>query len=173
MMTFAPASASASAHANPIPCPAPVTTAVRPSSLNFSRYIFLVLLAFFPVHRSTIGRLLGHRSRPNDPTVLVKAVQARRIRRKPHVVAGFQIELSDAARREHSEFPGVDIEEGVAAQVLGDGYRPGPAFCVLADFQVLGPDADGGSAAPARFLSGHGGHLLRTDEAGAEEVSGP
>src|ERR1700738_5156839 len=40
MVTFATASASASALASPIPWPAPVTTATRPPSLNFSRYIF-------------------------------------------------------------------------------------------------------------------------------------
>jgi len=42
--TFAPASASASAQASPIPWPAPVTRAVFRSSLNFSRYIFLLFL---------------------------------------------------------------------------------------------------------------------------------
>src|ERR1700722_9186018 len=87
-MTFAPASPSASAQARPIPCPAPVTTAIRPPSANFSRYISLFLF--------TDG-LVRQRSRPNGRAVLVETVQSDRIRRQPDAIAGLQIELSDAA----------------------------------------------------------------------------
>src|SRR5712675_408249 len=86
------------------------------------------------------------RSLPNDLSLLVKTMQAGRIRRKPHPVAGFQTEFSDAARREHSEFPGIDIEESVAAQMLGDRYGPGPTFFLFADPQMFGPDAQDGDA---------------------------
>src|ERR1700676_3905986 len=70
MMTFAPASPSASAQARPIPCPAPVTTAIRPPSLNFSRYIFAWFLF--------TGGIVRHRLGPDDAAVLVEAVQAAR-----------------------------------------------------------------------------------------------
>jgi len=67
------------------------------------------------------------RSRPENLTILVEAVQAGWIGRKPHTVVSFQAEFSDAASRQHPEFAGVDIEEGVAAQMLGVRYGPGPA----------------------------------------------
>src|SRR5882672_10548959 len=179
MMTFAPASASASALASPIPWPAPVTTATRPPSLNFSRYIF----SLFPVTGRSSAKLRRYvpffgaadrriRSLPNDLSLLAKTVQAGRIRRKPDAVAGFQAEFSDAARRKHSEFPGIDIEEGVAAQMLGDRYGAGPAFSLFADFQMFGPDAQGGDAGLAGGLSRHEIHLGRTDEAGDEKIGG-
>src|SRR5882757_6651391 len=123
--TFAPASASASAQARPIPCPPPVTTAVFLSSLNFSRYIFLLFLFSWRGAAAV-------RSFPDHRTVLVETMQPGRIGRKPDAVAGFQAEFSDAARRQHPEFAGVDIEEGVAAQMLGDRHGAGPAVALLA-----------------------------------------
>src|ERR1700730_11120254 len=148
MMTFAPASPSASAQASPMPCPAPVTRATRPPSLNLSRYIFLFLFTDCPSP-----------PRSYHPTLLVEAVQATRFRRKPHAVAGFEIEFSDTARREHAHFTGVDIEEGIAAEMLGDRHRPGPAFALLADSQVFRPDAEGGDAGLAGSFSRHKIHL--------------
>src|SRR5260221_10775300 len=127
--TFAPASASASAQASPIPWPAPVTTAVFWSSLNFSRYM---LLFFLFVFRRSSRRAI--RSCLDDAAILVEAVQAGRTRRKPHTVARFQDEFSDAACREHSQFPRVDIKESVAAQMFGDRYGPRPALALFDDF---------------------------------------
>src|SRR5260370_31438577 len=154
--TFAPASASASAQASPIPWPAPVTTAVFPFSLNFSRYI-------------SCSSCLP----PDDLSVLLEAVQADRIRNEPHAIAGFQVEFSDAARREHSEFAGIDIEESIAAQMLGNRDRPGPTFTLFADLQVFGPDAQGGNAVLASRRSGHEVHLGGADEAGDKQVCWP
>ena len=130
--------------------------------------MFLLFLSCLPWRQRA-----RRRSRPDDPTILVEAVQAGRIRRKPDAVAGFQIEFSDAARRQHSEFAGVDIEEGVAAQMLGDRHGPGPALSLLADLQMFGPDAEGGDAGLAGRLAGHEIHLRRSDEAGDEQVRRP
>src|SRR6185503_12278739 len=60
--TTAPASPSARAQAAPIPCPPPVTTATRPSSINFSRYIALPrsLHAAFAVETMNMFRLRRH-----------------------------------------------------------------------------------------------------------------
>src|ERR1700685_1964878 len=150
MMILAPASPSASEHASPIPCPPPVTTATRPPSLNFSRYIFLFILfatrpgAFggqpkrLPLSAqpllSSCRRASGRDSRRVAPasardgiSLLVEAVQAGRIRRQPHAVTGFQIEFADVAACEHSELTRIDIEESIAAKVLGDRHRSGPA----------------------------------------------
>ena len=45
-------------------------------------------------------------------------------------VAGVQAEFADCARRERAERPGIDIEEGVAAEMLGDRDRARPALAV-------------------------------------------
>ena len=42
--------------------------------------------------------------------------------------------------------PGIDIEEGVAAEMLGDRDRARPAPPVALDLDVLRPDADRGGA---------------------------
>src|SRR5258706_15654906 len=52
MMTLAPASARASAQARPMAPPPPVTRAMRPVSLNMSRY--MALLSYF--HMGAFGR---------------------------------------------------------------------------------------------------------------------
>ena len=81
-----------------------------------------------------------------------------------------QIEFADAARRQHAELAGIDIEEGVAAQMLGDRHRARPALALLADPEMLGPDADRGGAGFADRLAGDEIHLRRADEAGDEEI---
>src|SRR3984893_14576877 len=139
------------------------------------RYTLFVGAAFIAFRRycGKFGRADGIVcSLPNNLSLLVKTVQAGWIRRKPHTVAGFQTEFSDAARRKQSELPGVDIEEGVAAEMLGDRYGPGPAFSLSADLHMFGPDADGGDAMLAGRLPGHKVHLGRTDEAGDEKIGG-
>src|SRR5882672_8317971 len=162
--TFAPASARASAQASPIPWPAPVTRAVFRSSLNFSRYIFLLFLL---ANRSERARF---RSCPDHRTILVKTVQPGRIGRKPHAVAGLEIELSDTACRQHSEFAGIHIEEGVAAQMLGDRHDSGPAFSLLSNPQVFRPDAESGDTGLSGRRAGHKIHFWRADEAGDEKI---
>src|SRR6202030_1613568 len=81
-----------------------------------------------------------------------------------------QIEFPDTARGEHSEFPRVNIEERVTAQMLGDRHSPGPAFSLAADPQMFGPDADGGGAILTSRLAGHEVHLGRSDKAGDEKI---
>ncbi len=80
------------------------------------------------------------------PPSLSKRWMRRGIRRQPHVVAGMETELADAARRQRAELAGIDIEEGVAAEMLGDRYGSRPASALAVDLQMLGPDADGGDA---------------------------
>ena len=63
-----------------------------------------------------------------------------------------QIEFADVARRERAERAGIDIEEGVAAEMLGDRDRARPALPVALDLEMLGPHADGGGAALAPRL---------------------
>src|ERR1019366_1101586 len=77
------------------------------------------------------------RSGPNGFSLLVEAVQAGRIRRQPHAVAGFQIKFADVATREHSDFSGFDIKEGIAAEVFVDRPYHGPIFALFADLKVL------------------------------------
>ena len=106
-------------------------------------------------------------------SLLVEAVQAGRVRRQQHPVARFQVEFTDIAAGEHSDFPGIDIEEGVAAEMLGHRHGSRPAFRLLADLQMFGPDPDGGGAVPGGRLAGHEVHLRRSDEAGDEQVCRP
>src|SRR5439155_1765912 len=79
------------------------------------------------------------RSCPDYRAVLVDAVQPSWIRRKPYAVASPLIEISDAAHRQQTELARVDIEDGVAAQMLCDRHSPGPALAFLANLQMLGP----------------------------------
>src|SRR6202035_3750094 len=166
MMILAPASPSASAQASPMPCPPPVTTATRPPSLNFSRYIFLFILfanrlatdwdrrsgwasrrglscflvCFFVVAKNPVETAEASRqwSAPNGLALRVEAVQAGWIRRQPDAVTGFQIQFADIAASEQSKLAGIDIEKSIAAKMLGDRHGPGPAFSLLADLQVFG-----------------------------------
>jgi len=57
---------------------------------------------------------------------------ARWIGESHHLVAGFQAEFSDRAHLSIPSFPGIDIEESVAAQMLGDRYGSRPAVSLLA-----------------------------------------
>src|ERR1700730_16461361 len=96
MMVLAPASAKASTQASPMPWPPPVTSAVRPWSLNFSRYMRLP-------SRWEASALRSLRRRPSGPdclAVLVEAVEMGGIGREAHIVAGRDAELAHAARRQ-------------------------------------------------------------------------
>ena len=42
-----------------------------------------------------------------------------------------------------SDRAGIDIEEGVAAEMLGDHHLAGPSLPVALDLEMLGPHADG------------------------------
>src|SRR5215471_1400549 len=108
MATFAPASASASTQASPMPWPPPVTMAVLPPSLNFSRYIDPLRWPEF----LWFGAL-----RPKGVAVSVETVDARGLWRQRNLVAGLQIELADIARGKLPDWAGIDIQEGVAAEM--------------------------------------------------------
>src|SRR5882757_10514591 len=97
-------------------------------------------------------------------------MQPGRIGRKPDAVAGLEIEFADATRRQHSELAGVDIEEGIAAQMLGDRHGAGPAVAFLADPQMFGPDAERSDAGFAGRVAGYKIHLWRSDETGDEKI---
>ena len=48
------------------------------------------------------------------------------------------------------QLAGIDIEEGVAAEMLGDRHRARASpLAVARDEQMLRPDADGGGAVPS------------------------
>src|SRR5438105_11813916 len=78
-ITVAPASPSARAQAAPIPCPPPVTTATRPSSFNFSRYIAL--------------------PRSLDAAFAVETMDVFRLWRQPDAVADVEPELARGTDR--------------------------------------------------------------------------
>src|SRR5437879_2600247 len=110
------------------------------------------------------------RSSRNHRAVLVEAMQPGLIGRKPYAVAGLEIEFPDAARRQQTELAGVDIEKGIAAEMLGDRHGTGPTLSLLADPQVFGPDAERGDAGFAGRFAGHKIHLWRSNEASDEEI---
>src|SRR5258708_19809437 len=97
-------------------------------------------------------------------------MQPGRIGRNPDAVAGFQVEFSDAARSQGAELAGVDIEEGVAAQMFGDRHGAGPAVAFLADPQMFGPDAERSDAGFAGRVAGYKIHLWRSDKTAAEKI---
>src|SRR3954468_9809171 len=168
MTTLAPASASASAQASPIPCPPPVMNAVLPFSLNFSRY--MLLFRFLPLLAASCRFL----SVPNGVAARVEAMDARGLRHQRHMVAGVQAQFTDVARRQHAELSGVDIKEGIAAEMLGHRDRSLPAAGTVAfDLEMLRPHPDRGRALLQGVLAGDEVHLRRTDEAGDEEISRP
>src|SRR6478752_2035356 len=96
------------------------------------------MMTFAPASASASA----HASPIPCPPPVTTVMRPVRIRHKPHAVPGLQVEFANAACRECSEFPGIDIEEGVAAEVLGDRYGPGPPFSFLAALQMFGRDAD-------------------------------
>src|SRR5258705_3730640 len=147
----------------------------KPDSLAGARHQgrLSVKLEFFQIRSLVLPVCLSQRRAPSVPdyrAVLVEAVQPGWIGRKPYAVAGFEIEFSDTARGQQSEFAAVHIEEGVATQMLGDRHGSGPAFSLLADSQMFVPDAERGDARFADRLAGHKIHLRRSDEAGDEQV---
>src|ERR1700761_9137519 len=111
MTTLAPASASASTQARPMPCPPPVTSAVLPSSLNFSMYMVVVRLSCW---RHGGGTLSCFYLRKNCIAVAIEAVDPVRIRRQHHGVAHLHADLTGAAHSQRPERPSVVIEKGVA-----------------------------------------------------------
>src|SRR6478735_8317690 len=109
--------------------------AVLPPSLNFSRYIVLSVL-----FRRSFVRL-----RPDGVAAVGEAMDAGGIGRQRDFVARAQIELADIARRERPDRAGIDIEEGIAAEMFGGHHGPPPALPFPIDLEMLGPHADGRS----------------------------
>src|SRR5215475_9481937 len=134
MIVVAPASPSASTQPRPMPRPPPVTSATRPVTLNFSRYI---------EQRSALR---------------VEPVGTGRVGSEPHVVARFQAELANGPGGNSVGLRHVDVEEGVAAEVLRGGDRTTPTIAVTAHHDMLGPNADRGRAVLGRALARHEVH---------------
>src|SRR6185312_14699915 len=158
MTTLAPASANASTHANPMAWPPPVTTARRPFKSYFSRYML-------PIPLCSILR--AHR-----PSVRIETMDAIRARRQPDLVAGGQRQLAGRARRHAADRLGIDMKEGVGAEMLRHPHHALPLAALARCREVLRPDADGDGIVAFRGLSLQQVHLGRTDEAGDEQIGG-
>src|SRR5262245_31284501 len=150
-IVFAPASASASTQPRPMPRPPPVTRATRPGSRNFSRYI----------DRPPSAQGLALRVEPVDTGP---------VRSQPHVVAILQAELADRAGGNALRLGHVDVEEGVAAEVLRGGDGAAPTIAAARHQDVLGPNADRRRAQLGGQVARHEIHPGRADEARDEDV---
>src|SRR6266700_4718054 len=104
---------------------------------------------------------------------LVETMDMGGVGLKPYLVARADAELADVARRDAAELGRVDIEEGVAAEMLGGAHGTLPALAVAADADVLGPDADRGRAITFGDLLPDQIHARRADEAGNEKIGRP
>ena len=127
-----------------MPWPPPVTMAVLPLELELLQIHCPTSVLLSRGASLSVHVLIG------VAAVRVEAMDAGGIGRQRDLVAGVQVELADVARRERPERAGIDIEEGVAAEMLGDRHRSRPALAVAADLEMLGPDADGGRAVALR-----------------------
>src|SRR5215470_2772517 len=165
MTTLAPASASASTQASPIACPPPVTTATRPSRRSFSRYMVdpSSQLLDMPGQRQLPASAAQGRAR------LVEAMNAVGPRRQPDMVARLDAELARRPGGDRPDLLGVDMEEGVGPEMLGNAHRAAPLAGVARDVDMLGPDADRRRAVRAA-LGLDQVHLGRADESRDEEV---
>src|SRR5947208_569459 len=92
------------------------------------------------------------------------------IGRQRDLVAGAQIELADIARRKGPDRTGIDIEEGIAAEMFGGHHRSLPALPFAIDLEMLGPYPDGRSTPLQCGFPGNEIHLRRADEAGHEQI---
>src|SRR5262245_836405 len=110
---------------------------------------------------------------PDRHSRRIEAMHAARIWNQPDGVVGGQIELANTSRRQCANLAGVDVDEGIAAEMLGDRYRSRPAFALPADFQVLRPYAYGGGPVLGGRLCGNEVHFRRSDETGHKQVRGP
>src|SRR5262245_37492601 len=110
---------------------------------------------------------------PDRHSGLIEAMQAAWIRNHPDPVVRGQIELANTSRRQCADLAGVDVDEGIAAEMLGDQYRSRPAFARSTDLQVLWPYTYGGGALLGSRLSRNEVHFRRSDESGHKQVRGP
>ena len=101
---------------------------------------------------------------------VVETVDAGRIWIEPDLVAGAQAEFARGPDRDAADVT-LDIEERVAAQVLGNGNSARPALPIAVDHDVLRPDADRGrTELSGDVLLRYEIHFGRADEARDENV---
>src|SRR5262245_55880091 len=106
----------------------------------------------------------------NCASPVVEAMNAAGIRRQRTAIAGSKSECPDMARGQRSDRAGIDIEERIAAQMLGDCNRPWPALPVALDLEMFGPHADGSGAMLPRGIAGDEIHLRRADKARDKKI---
>ena len=101
----------------------------------------------------------------------VEMEHPRRVGRQPHGLVDLEVLLSEPPHGEQPVILGVDVDVGLAAEMLDVADRAGDVADVAADRQVLGAHAEG--------LSGHAEraglqevHPRRADEAGDEDIVG-
>src|SRR3954470_9000149 len=87
-----------------------------------------------------------------------------------HPLAHPDAEFADAARGQGADLRHIHIDEGVAAEMLGDAHGAFPALAVAGYGDVLGPDADRRGAELAGRCLADKVHLRRADEARDEEI---
>src|SRR5258708_11991227 len=107
------------------------------------------------------------------PALRVKPVDAGRIRREPHRVALLQAELANCTRGYPVRLRDVDVEEGVAAEVLGGDDRSAPALTVTARHDMLWPNPNRGPTPSRGKLTPPEVHAGRADQTGDDRVLEP
>src|SRR5258707_8155626 len=118
-------------------------------------------------------RLTRPTSLAQRPALRVKPVDAGRIRREPHRVALLQAELANCTRGYPVRLRDVDVQEGVAAEVLGGDDRSAPALTVTARHPILWPNPNPGRTHSSGKLTRPEVHAGRADETRDEEIVGP
>src|SRR5262245_14544164 len=121
--------------------------AVLPSSLNFSRYIFLFpsALARQPAASGGINQWSGRLSLVDRLAAVVETMDSRGIRGQRHQIARLHAELANVTCGQRAERPGLDIKERVAAKMLSDHDLALPTVPIVLDRQMLRPHPDGRS----------------------------
>src|SRR5262245_61780111 len=97
-------------------CPPPVTTARRPFRSYFSRYmVFVPLRSKSRAHRLPVG---------------IEAMNAIRPRRQRDLVAGGERQLAGRAGGDAPDRLGIDVQEGVGAEVLRHAHHTLPVAAI-------------------------------------------
>src|SRR5882724_2591097 len=119
------------------------------------------------------GDLTRRTSLAQRPALRIETVDAGRIGREPHLVALLEAELANCPRGYPGCLRHVDVEERVAAEVLGGGDGAAPALPVTARHDMLRTNPNRGRIHPGGKLTRHEVHARRADEPRDEEVVGP
>src|SRR5581483_11065077 len=112
-----------------------------------------------PVTIATLAFSFIAASRVDRAAALIEAMQMLRLRHQADLVGGMDAELAGAARGHLPDAGHIDVEEGVAAEMLGDADRALPAVAVAGHGDVFGADADGGGTRLLRRRAADEVHL--------------